>query len=204
VYSATKQRKLESHWPKKALSQKYLKSPGEKSSGVRNQNRFLAVSPKGEMPVLIDDGLAIHDSTVINEYLNQRYPEPNLMPDDVTNRTLVRIWEDEADQIMNVAVVVLISEVFVKAEAGDANLIVEAKQNLAGYLERLAQQIGEQEYICGAFSLADISTFVSLVFAQTLGVELSNGPVKAWFDRALPRPAVQAEYQGILGAAAAA
>ena len=41
---------------------------------------FLAVSPHGQVPVLIDGDVAVFDSTVICEYLEDRYPKPPLLP----------------------------------------------------------------------------------------------------------------------------
>ncbi len=41
---------------------------------------FLAVSPYGKVPVLIDGSVTVFDSTVICEYLEDRYPKPALFP----------------------------------------------------------------------------------------------------------------------------
>jgi glutathione S-transferase len=55
---------------------------------------FLAVSPYGKVPVLKHDGRVIYESAIINEYLEEVYPEPPLMPRDSYNRALARIWID--------------------------------------------------------------------------------------------------------------
>ncbi|MEQ8195222.1 MAG: glutathione S-transferase family protein [Rhodospirillales bacterium] len=55
---------------------------------------FLAVSPYGKVPVLKHDGKVIYESAIINEYLEEVYPEPSLMPKDSYNRALARIWID--------------------------------------------------------------------------------------------------------------
>src|SRR6185369_2135844 len=43
---------------------------------------FLKLNPYGRVPVLVDDDVVVYDSTVINEYLDDEYPNPMLMPED--------------------------------------------------------------------------------------------------------------------------
>ncbi len=43
--------------------------------GDCNRTDFLDVNPRGEVPALVDDGFVVFDSTVICEYLDERYPE---------------------------------------------------------------------------------------------------------------------------------
>ncbi len=187
----------------KGLSAEILEVPWSREKRwYPKPEAFLEASPRAEVPVLIDDGLVIHDSTVINEYLNDQYPEINLIPGDSRNRVQVRLWEDEADNLMNKAVTVLIQEVFM--QGGDAERIAEANLAIKGYLGRLNQQLENEGYICGDFSLADIATILTLAFAQTLGVAIPDGKVLNWYNRTLARPVIQAEYQAILASAAAA
>src|SRR5262245_1731671 len=47
---------------------------------------FLAVSPHGKVPVLIDGEATVYDATVIAEYLEDRYPDPSLFPADAVAR----------------------------------------------------------------------------------------------------------------------
>ena len=55
---------------------------------------FLRLNPYGKVPVLIDDGVVIYESSVINEYLDEKYPNPPLMPSDFAARAKVRILVD--------------------------------------------------------------------------------------------------------------
>ena len=55
-------------------------------------NRFLAVSPYGKVPALVHDGQTIYESLIINEYLDEVFPDPRLMPDDPLTRAKARIW----------------------------------------------------------------------------------------------------------------
>jgi glutathione S-transferase len=60
-------------------------------------DEFTKVSPVRRIPVLIDGELAIPDSTVICEYLEERYPEPSLYPNDPVMRARARWLEEYAD-----------------------------------------------------------------------------------------------------------
>ena len=55
---------------------------------------FLAISPYGKVPVLKHDDKVIYESAVINEYLEEVFPEPPLMPKGAVDRAFVRIWID--------------------------------------------------------------------------------------------------------------
>jgi glutathione S-transferase len=55
---------------------------------------FEAISPLGKVPVLCHGGDRIWESTIINEYLEEVFPTPPLMPTDPGRRALARIWID--------------------------------------------------------------------------------------------------------------
>ena len=46
----------------------------------------------GRVPVLEEDGWVLPESTVIMEYLEERYPDPALLPADPADRALARVW----------------------------------------------------------------------------------------------------------------
>ena len=58
---------------------------------------FLEISPHGKVPVLLCGGDRIWESAVVNEYLEERFPHPALMPSEPGLRALVRIWIDFAN-----------------------------------------------------------------------------------------------------------
>ena len=55
---------------------------------------FLEISPYGKVPVLVHEGRTIYESAIINEYLEEKYPEVALMPEDYYERARARIWID--------------------------------------------------------------------------------------------------------------
>lgn len=59
---------------------------------------FVALNPNGQVPVLIHDGAVINESTVINEYLDEVFPEVKLVPEDPVERANMRIWSKFVDE----------------------------------------------------------------------------------------------------------
>ena len=60
---------------------------------------LLDTNPRAQVPVLMDGDLTLWDSTVINEYLEDKHPEPSLRPASVKARALCRLLEDEGTLI---------------------------------------------------------------------------------------------------------
>src|SRR5204862_2433671 len=58
---------------------------------------FLRLNPYGKVPVLVHEDEVIYDSTIINEYLEDEYPLPRMMPEDSQGRARVRLLEDYCD-----------------------------------------------------------------------------------------------------------
>jgi glutathione S-transferase len=169
---------------------------------------FLRVSPHGQVPVLVDGGAVIYDSTVICEYLEDRYPEPRLMPRDPAGRARCRQLEDEADRALQLGVTPLVRELFLKPDpkTRDGAQLSAAQALLATYYARLEGELEGRELLCGELSLADLATSVTLFFSTTLGAAI--GPeqqrLQAWLTRMRTRPALASEAQAMTEAAAKA
>lgn len=58
---------------------------------------FLAASPTGKVPVVVVDGDSLHESNVVNEYLDEVLDGPHLLPEDAKERARARIWMLSAD-----------------------------------------------------------------------------------------------------------
>lgn len=59
--------------------------------------RFLKISRYGKVPALVHAGNEIYESAIINEYLDEVFPDPPLMPADPGLRAQVRMWIDFCD-----------------------------------------------------------------------------------------------------------
>jgi glutathione S-transferase len=63
---------------------------------------FVAINPEGQVPVLDDGGRIITHTTVINEYLEDAYPEIPLRPRDAVSAARMRYWNKFVDEhVMN-------------------------------------------------------------------------------------------------------
>lgn len=71
--------------------------------GDCNRTDFVDVNPRAEVPALMDGKVALYDSTVICEYLEDRYPEPPIYPRDPALRAESRLLEDLADTQLDAA-----------------------------------------------------------------------------------------------------
>jgi glutathione S-transferase len=64
---------------------------------------FRKLNPKAVVPVLIDEDNVVTESTVINEYLEERFPEPSIFPADALARARMRVWTKAVDEALHPA-----------------------------------------------------------------------------------------------------
>jgi glutathione S-transferase len=84
-----------------ALSEKGIpfeaKTPQAFGTGATTDQGFIAENPRHEVPALVDGNLQIFDSTVILEYIEEKWPDPALLPKDPAERARLRMLEDVMD-----------------------------------------------------------------------------------------------------------
>jgi len=68
---------------------------------------FLALNPRGEVPVLVHDGQVLTETTIMLEYLDAAFPEAALIPDDAADRYHMRVWTKCANDYIAPALAVL-------------------------------------------------------------------------------------------------
>jgi glutathione S-transferase len=192
----------------KGLAVTIREVPWSRETLFAKPKEFLAVSPRGEVPVLIDDDLVLFDSTVIDEYLEEKYPEPALLPRDLTARARCRLLEDQADYMVAAHVTTLVREVFRQSDAAarDQGAVDKSVTAFAAHHAMLDATLANAPYLCGEFSLADIANFVAIAFARTLGARIDAGNTRltSWLARVAERPPVKREFDAIRQAVAQA
>jgi glutathione S-transferase len=169
----------------------------------------VALNPKKQVPVLVDGDVVVYDSTLILEYLEERFPEPPLYPAELALRARCRQLEAAADEIVFPAVWELIDGGFYPAAPGDtaaAERNRRAKSRMAELCEGLDKELVGREYLCGRFSVADIGTYIMVSTAATLGAPppASCSQLQAWLARMSARPAVRRELTAMAAHAAKA
>jgi len=160
----------------------------------------VALNPKRQVPVLVDGEVVVCDSTVILEYLEERHPEVPLYPAGPAERARCRQLEAAADEILFPPVWDRIEEVFYPAQGErDEARAERAEAELHRHYAVLDRELAGREFLCGAFSVADIGTFIMLNAAATLGVPpgAEHPNLAAWLERSGARPAVKRESEGM-------
>jgi glutathione S-transferase len=144
---------------------------------------FLAVSPYGLVPALVDGDHVVYESAIINEYLDEKYPNPPLMPPDPAGKARVRIWIDYCNTRMAEA-----ARGVVHGENPD-----KARKELRKHLTRLEKEMEGKEFIAGRYSLADITYLPFFTRMESrCGITLSEYPsLKSWMERVGSRPDVK-------------
>ena len=157
-------------------------------------DRFTKLSPIRRIPVFLDGDLALADSSVICQYLEERYPEPALYPVDLADRARARWLEEYADSRMGeVFIWRLFNQVaikpFVWGETPDDAVIQKTLTvEIPDVLDYLEGQVPAAGFVFGGLSIADISIacfFRNAAFAR-FQVDASRWPRTASFvDRVL-------------------
>jgi glutathione S-transferase len=159
--------------------------------------RFSKLSPLRRIPVLVDGALVLSDSSVICQYLEDRWPEPALYPRDVAERARARWLEEYADTRMGeVFVWGLFEQVainpFVFGVPTDPEALRRTlEEDVPGVLDYLEGELPAQGPLFGAPGIADVSIasfFRNAAFAR-YRVDAARWPRTAAFvERTLALP----------------
>lgn len=193
-------RKVEIVLAEKNLAYDRVTVPFSQTKGYTPKHpAVLAANPKAQVPVLIDGDVTLYDSTVIAEYLEDKYPSPSLFPQRPEARARCRLLELEADEILLVPIRALMfrseppgPDTARREEQERAALKAEdvILENYAG----LAEKLGTREYFCGTFSVADIAIFMNIHHGLRLGAPpvSDHQNLSAWHARLAKRPSFAA------------
>lgn len=160
---------------------------------------LLDLNPSGLVPVFVEDtGLAICGSEALNEYLEEAYPTPTLLPGTAYQRAEIRrlvAWFDV--KFYTEVSEPLLTEKVVKrfmpmASAPDMGRVRLALQRLKPHLDYVAWLAEERSWLAGEdLSLADLAAAAHISAIDYLGdINWSENPVaKSWYQRIKSRPA---------------
>ena len=142
-----------------------------------------------------DEGFVIYDSTVINEYLEDEYPYPSLMPKDSEGRARARLMEDFRDTHFNVSCVHIMQEMRKPEGERDGQRIDNARAAIIQAFDRIETELNGNEYLAGSFSLADIAFMANLELLERFAIPVDSGKYSqtaAWINRLKARPSFAA------------
>ena len=155
---------------------------------------YLKMNPYGKVPVLTDDATVLYESLVINEYLEEKYPNPPLMPKDPARKAKGRILVDYGMAHFDSAYQKLRMELMKEAKEQSQPVIDGAKSDLKKLLQRFEDELGEQPYLLGDFSLVDADLIPRFTRLEGFGVlpDPSLPRLGKYLERMKARPSVKA------------
>jgi RNA polymerase-associated protein len=143
-----------------------------------------SISPSGKVPVLVERDLVLTESNIINEYIDERFPHPQLMPPDPVMRARARLvlFNFEHDLFTHVNTL----------ESTSSKLADKARQEIRDSLTQLTPILTRQKYLMNdEFSMLDVAIAPLLWRLEHYGIELPKvaAPVLTYRERLFSRPA---------------
>lgn len=170
-----------------ALSLKKLETEFVDSLDHDQAETLRSVNGRAEVPALIDNGLVVVNSADIVAYLEHQYPQHPVLPENPADRVKARKWERLADSFIDPIMVDI--SYWKWAEREDempTGMLAAARTDLSRVYDQLEKELGNNAYICGELSIADIALFPHLIGAAALDVPLCPSNHKntiSWLHR---------------------
>lgn len=155
---------------------------------------FLKLNPYGKVPVINDGGKVLFESCIINEYLDEQYPNPSLMPKDPYLRGRGRVLVDYGLNYIHEPYWALRGERLKKETERNNAVVDETHQRLRGLLQYLEEALGDKPYFLGDMSLTDIDLLPRFLRMESYGaIPTPSLPrLNAWLQKMKERPSVKA------------
>lgn len=152
---------------------------------LTNKPEDLAViNPYNRVPVLVERDLVLYEANIINEYIDERFPHPQLMPADPVMRARARLFlHNFEDQMFS-----HIADI----ESGNNKVAEKARIIVRDNLTQIAPIFNKQEYMLGdEFSMLDVAIAPLLWRLGHYGIELPKqaAPLLKYAERIFSRPA---------------
>jgi len=155
---------------------------------------FIEANPRAEVPALVDGAVRIFDSTIILEYIEDRWPDPALLPKTPAERARVRMLEEAMDTHFE-AINWGLSEIrwFRRAEGElERTLLARAASQTRRWFAWLEAQLADRAWFNGDdFGWGDLAVapYVNGSVGHGFGPE-KQSRLAAWLERANQRPSV--------------
>lgn len=175
------------------------------STSDQKKPEFLAINPRGKVPAIVDDEVTLYESSAIAEYIEERWPEPTLLPGDVNQRSQLRRMCIEAQLYLEGALEKIIDHTLYAAEqpggTGDPAVIAAAREEMVREVAYWDRSIGEP-FVAGPISLADFTLYPLLALARRLAArlpqlelgDLVTPRIGAWMKRVEALPYFERTY----------
>lgn len=161
-----------------------------------DRSALAALWPPASIPVLVDDGVVVPESSTIVEHLDSHGNAPPLIPADPAGALRVRLWDRVIDAHVATPVQKIVGDALRPTDAKDPHGVAEARGALDTAYATLSRQLETRDgggWLVGdGFTLADCAAAPALHYAdvvQPLDHEAHQALV-AYLDRLLARPSV--------------
>lgn len=152
---------------------------------VFNKPEDLAVmNPYNKVPVLVERDLILYEANIINEYIDERFPHPQLMPADPVMRARARLFLHRFEQELFCHIDGL--------ESGVAKTVEKARAAVRENLTQISPVFNKQKYMLGdEFSMLDVAIAPLLWRLDHYGIQLDKeaAPLMKYAERLFSRPA---------------
>jgi glutathione S-transferase len=180
-----------------ALAEKGLAWNGVTVSLANREQKtreHLARNPYGKIPVIEDNGKILFESCIINEYLDEKYPDPPLMPNDPYLRGRGRILVDYALNYAHEPYWRLRGEMRKNPAERNAATVAGVRETLRELFLYLEAALDDRPYFLGPFSLTDIAIIPRVLRMESYGALPTPmlPKINGWLERIKERPSVQA------------
>ena len=152
---------------------------------VFNKPEDLAVmNPYNTVPVLVERDLILYEANIINEYIDERFPHPQLMPPDPVMRARARLFLHRFENELFCHVPGL--------ESSNAKVVEKARAAVRENLTLIAPVFTKQKFRLGdEFSMLDVAIAPLLWRLDHYGIQLDKeaAPLMKYAERLFSRPA---------------
>ena len=160
-------------------------------TGPERPAEFLAINPKGTVPVLVDEGNIIIDSSIALEYVEDLMGRPVLLPEETTLRLQARTLHHYANTVIGPSLREVVFEKRGKPEREwDWKRIREGAAGWRECLVQLSAWLNGKEFFAGRFSFAECALIPRFGLAEAYGVGVTDEfpTLRDWYARMKRRP----------------
>ena len=172
----------------------YETVPVDLRAHAQKTPEFLKLNPYGKVPVITDGDTVLYESCIINEYLDEKYPTPPLMPQNPAKKAKARILTDFGLAHLEGPYQKLRMEMMKDEKEHNKEVIAGAQTELKRLLQRLEHEIGDKSYLVGDFSLVDAALIPRFVRLEGFDVlpDRSLPQLASYVERMKQRSAIKA------------
>ena len=163
------------------------------SLAPETRETWQSLTPRKTVPVLVNGDVVIYESNVILEYLNDL--SGTLLPQDPTQRVTARLINSYSDGVIGAGLREVIFEKRGNAEANwDHSRIEQGIAQFETALDYLSDQLGDNTFFAGSYSLPECALTARFGLAEAYGVEIPErfNNLRSWFERMKSRPSYRA------------